>query len=147
MARAVELSKTSPEIKTFRVGCVIADVDGKEIASGFTGEKKGFHAEEIAIGKLAGQEERARGGTIFSTLEPCHPRKSGKTSCTDHILKLHMARVVYVLDEPALFVECKGAETLRAQGLEVVKMPEFEEEVREINHHLLKVLLKQKTSQ
>jgi len=93
MARAVELSSMSPETKTFRVGCVITDKDGKELATGFTGEKEGFHAEEIAISKLEGRRAETEGGSIFSTVEPCHPRKSGKTSCTSHILTLKLARV------------------------------------------------------
>ena len=137
MMRAIELSKTSPETKTFRVGCVITDKNGVVLETGYTGEQAGFHAEEIAIGKLKGQEEKAKGGSIFSAVEPCHPRKSGKTSCTEHILRLNLARVLYVLDEPPIFVECKGAETLRAKGLKVIKIEEFEQEVRKINQHIL----------
>lgn len=137
MARAVELSRTSPEVKTFRVGCVITDKNGQEISSGFTGEKEGFHAEEIAISKLQSREGDVEGGSIFSTLEPCHPRKSGKTSCTSHILTLKLARVRYVLKEPPTFVECRGAETLRGHGLDVQEMPEFKEAVLEINRHIL----------
>ncbi len=118
--------------------------------SGFTGEMEGFHAEEIVIKKLklAGLEEVARGGSIYSTIEPCHPRRSGKTSCTDHILSLGVSRVIYVLDEPKKifkiagpgekFIDCQGAKTLRERGLEVVHMSELEEEVREINQHILK---------
>jgi pyrimidine deaminase RibD-like protein len=137
MSQAIELSRTSPEVKTFRVGCVITDANGKELATGYTGEKVGFHAEEIAISKLVGSEKLAKNGSIFSTVEPCHPRKSGKTSCTEHILKFGLARVLYVLDEPPIFVDCLGAETLSANGLKVIRMPEFEEEVRAINKLIL----------
>lgn len=43
-----------------------------------------------------------------------------------------------MLDEPTTFVTCEGAKTLRANGLEVVQMPEFKEEVLKINEHILK---------
>ena len=140
MARTVEISKRSPATEKFRVGCVITDKNGKELATGFTAEEPGFHAEEIAIKKLkaSGLEAQALGGSIFSTVEPCHPRLSGKTACTDHILTLGLSRVLYVLDEPPIFVKCEGAKTLREKGFKVIIMPEFKEEVLRINEHIIK---------
>ena len=39
--------------------------------------------------------------------------------------------------EPSIFVDCTGAEDLRAAGVEVIELPELAEGVREANAHLL----------
>jgi pyrimidine deaminase RibD-like protein len=45
--------------------------------------------------------------------------------------------VVFAWREPSIFVDCEGAELLRAAGVEVVEVPDLAGEVREVNRHLL----------
>src|SRR5690606_40011147 len=70
MGRAVELAArglgtTSPNPV---VGCVILDANGAVVGEGFHAYAGGPHAEVVA---LANAGERAGGGTVVVTLEPC----------------------------------------------------------------------------
>ncbi|MET7718541.1 hypothetical protein [Streptomyces sp. NPDC005407] len=72
------------------------------------------------------------GGTIYSTLEPCSQRKSRPLSCTQHILRSGLARVVITWREPSLFV----LEILTAAGAAVIEIPELAGPARQANSHL-----------
>ena len=64
------------------VGCVISK-NSKIISKAVTNQSGRPHAEEIALVKAG---SKARGSTMFVTLEPCfHSSKNG--SCTDQILR------------------------------------------------------------
>jgi diaminohydroxyphosphoribosylaminopyrimidine deaminase/5-amino-6-(5-phosphoribosylamino)uracil reductase len=64
------------------VGAVIVDSQDKLVGEGYHAEYGGPHAEIVA---LADAGERARGGTLYVTLEPCSHH--GKTPpCVDAIL-------------------------------------------------------------
>ena len=109
-----------PAERGFSVGAVLVK-DGNIVATGYSREGAGnMHAEEIAIAKAREIGVDVKGTTIYSSLEPCHPRLSGKPSCTQLIIEAGIARVVFTLKEPPIFVECKGEETLRGAGLDVV---------------------------
>src|SRR5687767_9205710 len=72
------------------VGAVVV-ADRKVIAEGYHKEYGGPHAEIEAL-NAAG--EKARGATLYVTLEPCCHQ--GKTPpCTDAIIKAGVGRVVY----------------------------------------------------
>jgi diaminohydroxyphosphoribosylaminopyrimidine deaminase/5-amino-6-(5-phosphoribosylamino)uracil reductase len=73
------------------------------------------HAEVIAL-REAG--DKARGGTLYVTLEPCN--HVGRTPpCTDAILKAKIARVVIGCRDPNPHVEGGGVEKLVAAGVRV----------------------------
>lgn len=116
MARAVEDSvalwgTTRPNPT---VGAVVLDAGGAFVASGVTEPPGGRHAEVVAL-DAAG--ERARGGTIVVTLEPCN--HTGRTGpCTERILAAGIATVVYAAADPNPLAS-GGAERLAAAGLEV----------------------------
>jgi diaminohydroxyphosphoribosylaminopyrimidine deaminase/5-amino-6-(5-phosphoribosylamino)uracil reductase len=75
----------------------------------------GPHAEAAAL-RTAG--ERARGGTLYVTLEPCCHH--GKTPpCTDAILAAGIRRVVAAVQDPFPPVAGKGLQILRDHGVEV----------------------------
>src|SRR5207237_618244 len=120
------------------VGAVIVDRDGKELSRGYSREGDAqVHAEESALAKLAADDPRLRGATIYSTLEPCSERRSRPLSCTRLILAAGFGRVVIAWREPDLFVsDCRGVEILEAAGVAVVEMTEFAEAAREVNRHL-----------
>ncbi len=94
------------------VGAVIAR-DGEIVGEGVT-EAGGRHAEIVAL-EAAG--ERARGATMYVTLEPC--AHHGTTPpCADAILAAGIARLVFGAGDPNPEA-AGGAERLRAAGVEV----------------------------
>lgn len=141
MRVAVLLARKCPPSETaFSVGAVIVDADGAELSHGFSreGGDPAVHAEEAALGKLAGRDPRLAGATIYSTLEPCTVRKSRLRTCTELIIAAGLARVVIAWREPALFVvDCQGVEQLSAAGIAVAELPEFAADAAEPNRHLM----------
>jgi len=134
---AIDLSRRCPlSGGAYSVGCVIVGGDGREIARGYSRETDPtVHAEEVALGRLAASE--ARGATLYSSLEPCSQRRSRPLSCVRLIREARVGRVVFALREPALFVDCRGAEELAEAGVEVAELPDLADQVREANAHLL----------
>jgi diaminohydroxyphosphoribosylaminopyrimidine deaminase/5-amino-6-(5-phosphoribosylamino)uracil reductase len=95
------------------VGAVVAR-DGEVVGEGWHERKGGPHAEVVAL-EVAG--ERARGGTLYVTLEPC--RSFGETPpCTTAVLAAGIARVVVASLDPNPEAG-GGLEELRAAGVEV----------------------------
>src|ERR1700733_5289575 len=86
---AIELAwQCPPSTTAFSVGAVIVDAGGDEISRGFSRESGDpmVHAEESALAKLAPDDPRLAGATIYSTLEPCSQRKSRLRTCTQLII-------------------------------------------------------------
>jgi pyrimidine deaminase RibD-like protein len=139
LAAAIELSRRCPESATaFSVGALVVDAGGHLLADGYSREHDPRdHAEEAALAKLGPGYRAAPGTTVYSSLEPCSARASRPRTCTELILAAGIPRVVFAWREPALFVDCDGAERLRAGGVEVVELPELADGVREVNRHLL----------
>src|ERR1700722_629749 len=114
------------------VGCVVASAGtagpDEELFYGATSPPGGAHAEVAAI---ASAGDRARGATLYSTLEPCSHH--GRTPpCTDTIISSGVARVVVGIVDPDSAVCGRGIETLRRAGIEVsvgVGGPEIEEQL------------------
>jgi diaminohydroxyphosphoribosylaminopyrimidine deaminase/5-amino-6-(5-phosphoribosylamino)uracil reductase len=95
------------------VGAVLLQGDAA-VGEGYHAEYGGPHAEVVAL-RSAG--ERARGGTLVVTLEPC--RHHGKTPpCTEAIVAAGVARVVAALGDPDPQAG-GGADVLRARGVTV----------------------------
>lgn len=116
MTRAIELAAgvratTSPNPW---VGCVIESPDGERF-EGATQPPGGMHAEAVAL-DAAG--ERARGATLWVTLEPCS--HTGRTPpCADAIIAAGVRRVVAAIEDPDPQVAGAGLERLRAAGVDV----------------------------
>lgn len=85
------------------------------VGEGVTEPYGGRHAEVAAL-EAAG--ERARGGTVYVTLEPCN-HTSKTPPCTDALLAAGVAKVVAGQSDPNPTVEGGGLERLRAVGVEV----------------------------
>jgi diaminohydroxyphosphoribosylaminopyrimidine deaminase/5-amino-6-(5-phosphoribosylamino)uracil reductase len=95
------------------VGAVLVR-DEEVVGEGFHARFGGPHAEVEAI---AAAGARARGATLFVTLEPCN--HTGKTGpCTEALLAAGVRRVVYAIRDPHA-IAAGGAERLRAAGVEV----------------------------
>ena len=96
------------------VGAVVVQA-GQIVGRGHTQPPGGDHAERVA---LTGAGERARGATAYVTLEPC--AHHGRTPpCAEALVAAGVARVEYALADPDPRVDGRGAERLRAAGIEV----------------------------
>ena len=86
------------------------------VGTGYHARFGGDHAEIVAL-KEAG--DKARGGTLYVTLEPCC--HFGKTPpCTDAIIKAGIKRVVIAMVDPFGEVKGRGVEILKKAGISVV---------------------------
>jgi pyrimidine deaminase RibD-like protein len=138
LRRAIALGEQSPVGHTFRVGSLIVGFDGTVLATGYSREVDSLgHAEETALGKLSPDDPRLARATIYSSLEPCSVRLSRPLSCTDLILAAGIPRVVFAWREPAVTVDCEGAELLAAAGRTVIEVPELAPLVQQTNAELL----------
>lgn len=137
LKQAIDLAKNCPPGTTFSVGAVITSADGEVLATGYSREGDPHnHAEEAALAKLDTDDPRLPEATMYSSLEPCSTRASRPTTCSQLILNAKIPRVVFAWREPAIFVDCVGAEMLSEAGVEVVEMPELAYLVRETNAYL-----------
>ena len=99
------------------VGAVIVTPDGVVVGQGAHVMAGGPHAEIVALG-VAG--DRARGSTLYCTLEPCaHTGRTGP--CVERIAAAGVSRVVSATRDPNPRVQGRGVAFLREHGIEVVE--------------------------
>jgi diaminohydroxyphosphoribosylaminopyrimidine deaminase / 5-amino-6-(5-phosphoribosylamino)uracil reductase len=127
------LGQTSPNPS---VGAVIANPEtGEVIARATTAPGGRPHAETQAIA-LAG--DRAKGATIYVTLEPCsHQGHTGP--CADAIVASGLKRVVVAIEDPDPRVAGRGLDKLRAAGLEVIRGVGAAEAKRLTRGHIVRI--------
>jgi diaminohydroxyphosphoribosylaminopyrimidine deaminase/5-amino-6-(5-phosphoribosylamino)uracil reductase len=115
MQRAIRLAKkglytTDPNPC---VGCVIVK-NGEIVGEGWHQQAGQAHAEINAL-KQAG--EKARGSTVFVTLEPCN--HTGKTPpCVDALIDAGVKKVIAAMSDPNPLVAGKGLKRLQAAHIE-----------------------------
>lgn len=115
MDRALEEASRGKPSPNPPVGAVVAL--GEEVVSVGHHERAGDEHAEVAALRSAG--ERARGASLYITLEPCN--HNGRTPpCTDSILASGVSRVVIGCSDPNPHVRGGGIERLRKAGIEVV---------------------------
>ena len=96
------------------VGCVVVQ-GGAVVGRGFHPKAGEAHAEIFAL-REAG--ERARGSTVYVTLEPCSHH--GRTPpCVDALIAAGVDRVVVAALDPNPLVGGKGIDRLRQAGITV----------------------------
>ena len=116
MQRALELAakakgRTSPNPM---VGAVI--VKGHRIISEGYHKKSGTpHAEAVALRKAG---SKAKGTTMFVTLEPCCHTEKRTPPCTKAIIESGIKKVIVATTDPNPRVSGKGIKELRAAGIE-----------------------------
>jgi diaminohydroxyphosphoribosylaminopyrimidine deaminase / 5-amino-6-(5-phosphoribosylamino)uracil reductase len=120
--RGIGLASPNPT-----VGCVIVR-DGQIVGEGFHQYDWRDHAE---IAALKSAKEKARGATLYVTLEPCdHKGRTGP--CTEAIIAAGVERVVAAMEDPNPVNSGRGLERLGQAGIEVVREV-CEEEARRLN--------------
>jgi diaminohydroxyphosphoribosylaminopyrimidine deaminase/5-amino-6-(5-phosphoribosylamino)uracil reductase len=96
------------------VGCLIVR-DGVVVGRGRTGDGGRPHAEALALAQAG---ERARGATVYTTLEPC--AHVGRTPpCAQALVAAGVARVVVAAEDPDPRVNGAGIAALRDAGVAV----------------------------
>lgn len=96
------------------VGAIIVK-DGEIVGRGHTSHLGGPHAE---VNALANAGEKAKGATVYCTLEPCaHYGRTGP--CCVALTDAGVARVVVGIGDPYHKVNGKGIDYLRDHGVEV----------------------------
>lgn len=109
------------------VGCILVR-EGQIVGEGFHQYEWRDHAEIVAL-KSTG--EKARGATMYVTLEPCN--HTGRTGpCTEAIIAAGVQRVVAAMRDPNPVNSGRGFDRLRAAGIEVFTGV-CEEEARNLN--------------
>ncbi|WP_145313699.1 bifunctional diaminohydroxyphosphoribosylaminopyrimidine deaminase/5-amino-6-(5-phosphoribosylamino)uracil reductase RibD [Gimesia fumaroli] len=117
MQRALDLASlgTGSVEPNPAVGAVIVDENLNLIGEGYHQQHGGPHAEIHAL-TMAGT--RAKGATIYVTLEPCcHQGKTGP--CSQAIIKAGIKKAVIAMRDPAPHVDGGGIAELQQAGIEV----------------------------
>ncbi|MFM7677165.1 MAG: bifunctional diaminohydroxyphosphoribosylaminopyrimidine deaminase/5-amino-6-(5-phosphoribosylamino)uracil reductase RibD [Synechococcus sp.] len=134
MERALQLAslgagRTSPNPM---VGALVLDRAGRLVGEGFHAAAGEPHAE---VGALVQAGERARGGTLVVTLEPCC--HFGRTPpCSQAVIRTGLARVVVAMADPDPRVAGMGIAQLRSAGIQVL-VGVAEAEARRLNQAFL----------
>ena len=99
------------------VGAVVLSAVGDVVGEGATeAGESGRHAERVALDDAG---SRARGGTLYVTLEPCAHHGS-TPPCVDAVLEAGIAHVLAGQTDPNPDVEGGGLARLRDAGVETV---------------------------
>lgn len=118
MRQALELARQS-EGRTApnpAVGAIVLDSSGAIIGRGFHPRAGEPHAEVFAFDEAG---DRARGGTLYVTLEPCCHH--GRTPpCLDLVLASGVRRVVIGMLDPNPIVAGKSLHILKERGIDTV---------------------------
>jgi diaminohydroxyphosphoribosylaminopyrimidine deaminase/5-amino-6-(5-phosphoribosylamino)uracil reductase len=117
MRRALDLAakgegRTAPNPL---VGAVVAK-GGRVVGEGYHRQFGGPHAEVFAL-RQAGP--RARGATMYLTLEPCAPHPKKTPPCSELVARSGLARLVVALRDPNPLVDGRGLLAARRAGLRV----------------------------
>jgi diaminohydroxyphosphoribosylaminopyrimidine deaminase/5-amino-6-(5-phosphoribosylamino)uracil reductase len=110
-ARAWPLCRPNPGVGALLVR------EGRILARGVTQPGGRPHAEALALAGLGAGG--AQGATLYVTLEPCAHVSERGPACTDLVISARPSRVVIGQPDPDPRTSGKGAERIRAAGIDV----------------------------
>ena len=121
-ARAEGMTSPNP-----LVGAIVLDAEGEFAGRGWHQKAGEPHAEVLALQEAG---ERARGGVLIVTLEPCSHQ--GRTPpCAPFVVDAGISQVIAAVSDPNPQVSGEGISHLRAQGVSVEIGVLAEEAVRQ----------------
>jgi diaminohydroxyphosphoribosylaminopyrimidine deaminase/5-amino-6-(5-phosphoribosylamino)uracil reductase len=98
------------------VGAIVVAANGEVVARGWTAPGGRPHAETIALERAGA---KAKGATLYVTLEPCAHHGGRGAPCAEIIAAAKPARAVIALRDPDPRTSGRGIERLAASGIEV----------------------------
>jgi diaminohydroxyphosphoribosylaminopyrimidine deaminase/5-amino-6-(5-phosphoribosylamino)uracil reductase len=118
MAEAVALAEQARgrSAPNPNVGCLIVSASGRIAGRGATAVGGRPHAEAVALAQAG---KRAKGATVYVTLEPCAHQSPRGPACTDLLIAARPARVVIALKDPDPRTAGRGIKRLRSAGIAV----------------------------
>lgn len=118
MAEAVRLGEAARgrSAPNPNVGCLIVSSNGEIVGRGGTALGGRPHAEANALDKAG---KRAKGSTVYVTLEPCAHESPRGPACADLLVESQPARVVIAMKDPDPRVFGAGMKRLRDAGIDV----------------------------
>jgi len=137
MAQALQLARRGLGLTwpNPSVGSLVVAPSGEIVGRGTTAPGGRPHAEAIALDRAG---DKARGSTIYVTVEPCAHEGRGM-ACADVIVKAKPARVVVALRDPDPRTSGRGIKRLMAAGIEVEEGLLAEEAAEIALGHVLRV--------
>ncbi|KAK6330146.1 hypothetical protein TWF730_004645 [Orbilia blumenaviensis] len=136
-----EARKCTPSQTAFSVGAVLVDSTTRPhriVATGFSRELEGnTHAEEVCFAKWGKQSPSQESGNeyiLYTTMEPCSERLSGKKPCVDRIVEFGGVSKVYVgCQEPSTFIaENTATWKLAEKGIQYLLVDGMGPECRDV---------------
>jgi diaminohydroxyphosphoribosylaminopyrimidine deaminase / 5-amino-6-(5-phosphoribosylamino)uracil reductase len=119
------LGRTSPNPV---VGAVLVN-GGEIVGRGFHTYAQAKHAEVLALEEAG---DRARGATLYITLEPCSHH--GRTPpCADALIGAGVSQVIAAMEDPNPQVAGQGFRRLQEAGVAVEVSTEYSEEAARLN--------------
>ena len=138
MAQALQLARRGLGLTwpNPSVGAIVVAPSGEIVGRGWTAPGGRPHAEAVALERAGG---KARGATIYVTLEPCAHVGGRGLACVELIAAAKPARAVIAISDPDPRTTGKGLARLAESGIEVQDGVR-EDEAREVAlGHILRV--------
>ena len=121
------------------VGCVVAKA-GRIVGEGWHERAGGPHAEVVALQEAGA---RARGATLYVTLEPCAHARKRTPPCAPLVAASGVRRVVAAMRDPNPAVNGRGLARIRRAGV-VVEAGLLEDEARDLNERFVVAQVKRR---
>lgn len=117
------------------VGAIVVK-NGRIISEDYHKRPGALHAEALALEKAG---DKARGATLYVSLEPCCHTKKRTPPCTKAIINAGIKRVIIAMKDPNPKVSGSGIAELQKAGIEVVSGV-LEDKAKRLNEAYIKYI-------